>query len=357
MRVRWGIGVVAALVLGSAILAVRGSVPCEVVAAQPACQVAVAPGPTVDTAELVTVSRAGVHPSGGSFVLTTIAVDDRPALTDWLRAMVSATVDTVPRTQFYPPGTDADELRERNTVAMIDSQLSATIAALEVAGYILEPFGARVVEVADDAVTDAFRADDVITAVDGSQIRASDELARVVRSIPPGRSVTMTVLRDGEEFSVTVELGTADDGSSGYVGLLLTTAIELPVDVDIDAGVIGGPSAGLMFALTILDRLDPVDLTGGTVIAGTGTVDRQGRVAGVGGIRQKLVGATTHDAGDRPAEVFLLPRTNLAEARDAVVARELLLVPVDDVAGAREALLQLADGSMPSEAVVLAPRG
>ncbi len=354
-RGRRGVLLVLALGVAAVLVVVRGDVPCDVLAVQPACEVVVAPGPAVDTHDLVTISRAASHPSAGTLVLTTIAVDDRPEPLRWLRARMSASADALPREVFYPPGTDGEDLRRRNEVAMADSQLSATIAALSAAGYDLRGEGARVVLVADDAVTDELHEGDVIVAFDDVSVHASDEVVEAVRSHLPGDVVRFDVRRDGGLRTVEVELGSApDDAHRGYVGVLLTTEIDLPVDVDIDAGAIGGPSAGLMFALTILDRLDPVDLTGGAVVAGTGTVDRSGRVAAVGGVRQKVVGATQRTEG-APADVFLVPRGNLDEALSAPAQRPVLVVPVDDLDGALAVLDALRDGDRPADAVMLEP--
>jgi PDZ domain-containing protein len=139
--------------------------------------------------------------------------------------------------------------------------------------------------------------------------------------------------------------------------LILTTELDLPVEISIDAGVIGGPSAGLMFALSIVDLLEPDDLTGGAVIAGTGILDQDGVVSTVGGVRQKVVGATTEGAHGAPATVFLVPRGNLGEARSAAVDGEILLVPVDSLADALEVLSELRAGREPREALALAPDG
>jgi PDZ domain-containing protein len=127
--------------------------------------------------------------------------------------------------------------------------------------------------------------------------------------------------------------------------------------VDIDTGVVGGPSAGLVLALAIVDRLGPEDLTGGLVVAGTGTVSEDGAVGAVGGVAQKLTAATARGPERRPADVFLVPRGELALARRVEVAREVVLVPVDDLAGALEALAVLRGGARPDDAVVLAPGG
>jgi Lon-like protease len=139
--------------------------------------------------------------------------------------------------------------------------------------------------------------------------------------------------------------------------VLLRSFLDLPVDVEIDAGVIGGPSAGLMFALSVMDLLEPEDLTGGKVVAGTGTVDRDGTVGAVGGVRQKVVGATATTADQRPATVFLVPEGNLEDARSVSVPREVLVVPVATLDDAVRALDDLRAGREPAGALALPERG
>lgn len=352
---RWvGILTVLLLVVGGVVLS-RGDVPCEVFESQPTCYVALSPGPTSDTLEIVDVEGADTYPSLGEMLLTTISVQDRLSLTSWARAVTSAAVDTVPREQVYPTGIDREEIRERNAAAMADSQLTATIAALTAAGYELEGEGARVVMIAEDAVTDALSEDDLIVAVEDDQpVSDSTDVVEAVQAKEPGDPFRLHLVREGEELTVEVELGSSpDDPDRAYIGILLTTEIDMPVEIVIDAGSIGGPSGGLIFALSIIDALDQEDLTGGEVIAATGTVHRDGSVGSVGGVRQKVVGATERRDGEPPATLFLVPRDNLGEALDSPVQRDVTIVPVDDLDGALEALSDLRAGREPAEAMVL----
>lgn len=353
---RWFLAVAVLSLLAGSIALLRGDVPCGVVATQPACDVALRPGPTENALALVDISGARAYPSSGELQLTTVAVDDDLDLREWLRVRTSDTVEAVPRSTIYPPGSDRDEVAEQNAALMADSQLTATIVALEELGYDLEGRGALVAAVTNDAVTDELQQGDVIIAVDGEPVAENGDVVAAVRSRQAGDRIVLDVVDpDGDRREVAVELGASpDDPGAAYVGILLTTDLDLPVDVVIDAGVIGGPSAGLLFALSIVDLLGEEDLTGGAVIAGTGTVARDGTVGPVGGVRQKLVGATvTHDDG-RPADVFLVPRDNLDEARGTPVGRDVLLVPVDTLGDALAALDELRDGREPSEGLTLA---
>lgn len=335
---------------------VRGLVPCDVLAAQPACQVAVQPGPVEDTLGLIEVTGAEVFPpEGGSLQLTTVAVQDDLGFATWIGARTDDAVDVVPRERIFPPGFDRDEVADLNAAAMRDSQLVATIVALESLGYELDPNGALVVAVQDDAVTDELEVGDVITAVDDIEVRESTEVVELVRERSVGDPVDLEVRGETGTRTVEVTLGAnPDDAELPYIGVLLTTDVDLPVDIEVDAGAIGGPSAGLFFALSLLELLEPDDLINGRIIAGTGTLARDGTVGGVGGVAQKLAGASAPRDGSAPAEVFLVPRDNLDEARSATVAADVLVVPVDTLDDALAALEDLRSGREPSDSLLVA---
>jgi Lon-like protease len=348
--------VVLVLIAAAVIGFLRGEVSCELLAAQPACQVALEPGPVEDSLALISVTGAPVFPpEAGGLRLTTVAVQDRLGLASWLRARSSSAVEVVPREQIYPPGIDRQEVAERNALSMRDSQQVAAIVALETLGYELEPGGALVLSVQDDAVTDELEVDDVIVAVDGTPVRESTEAVEAIRTRRPGDTVTLTVRRADGRATIEVELGTnPEDPNLPYIGVLLTTDVELPVAIEVDAGAIGGPSAGLVFALSLLELLEPEDLLGDLVVAGTGTLARDGSVGSVGGVTQKVVGATSPRDGSEPATVFLVPVDNLEEARRAPVGNDVLLVPVGTLTEALEALAELRAGRTPQDGFVVA---
>ena len=344
------------VVVATVALVVRGQVPCDVLAAQPACQVAVQPGPIKDTLGLITVTGAEAFPPpDGSLQLTTVAVQDDLGLTGWLTARTTPSVEVVPREQIYPPGFDRDEVAELNAAAMRDSQLVATIVALESLGYELHPQGALVVAIQADAVTDELELDDVIVAVDGAPVRESTEVVDAVRARSVGDPVALLVRGADGDRTVELVLGrNPEDPEVPYIGVLLTTDLDLPIDIEVDAGAIGGPSAGMIFALSLLELLEPEDLIDGRSIAGTGTLARDGTIGGVGGVPQKVAGASAPTDGSEPAEVFLVPRDNLDEARDAAVATDILLVPVGTLDEALGALEALRDGRQPTDSLLLA---
>lgn len=343
------------VVFGAAVLS-RGDIPCGVLETQPACYVALAPGPVEDSLSIVDVEGAATFPSVGELLLTTISVRDQLGLTTWFQSVTSAATDTVPRDEVYPTGIDRDELRERNLAAMADSQLTATIAGLTEAGYQLDSEGARIAFVTEDAVTDELVEGDVIVAIgpDRTPVEDSAAVVEIVQDHEPGDDLAFHLERDGQQETVEVTLGASpDDPEVGFVGVLLLTEVDLPVEIDIDAGSIGGPSAGMIFALTIVDLLGEEDLTGGHVVAGTGTIDRGGTVGPVGGVRQKVVAATDRRDEQPAATVFLVPRDNLDDARGAPVQGDVTLVPIDDLSGALDALATLRDGGQPDGSLLL----
>ena len=345
-----------ALVSSLGALAV-GAVPCGVFGVQPRCQVAILPGPAEDTLGLVTLDGATTYPASGQLLLTTIAVRDDLELSTWWEARRTRGVATVARETVFPAGADRGQVVEQNAMLMSDSQSTAALAALGATGFDVASAarGARIAEVSDDAATDELAVGDVVTAVDGDPVREAVEVVEAVADRAPGEEVTLAVdAVDGAARDVVVTLAAApDDQRRAYIGVLLATELELPVEVSIDAGVIGGPSAGLMFALAVVELLEAEDLTDGAVVAGTGTIDVEGRIGPVGGVRQKVVGVTTREGGAPPATVFLVPRDNLPDVHRAPVASDVTVVPVDDLTGALEALEELRAGGRPDGTVLL----
>lgn len=348
------------LLLAGGTLVARGAVPCDALQLQPDCYVSLHPGPTRDTFDLVGVSGDPVTDSTGTLLLTTVAVEGELDLVEWVRGSLSSAVSEVPRRTIFPPGGDRGEVADRNAVLMRSSQTDAAVAALQHLGYdVDERFdGAEVFEVSSPTAVDGdqLQPGDVILAVDDRRTRTSQAVADAIGRREPGDTVELTV-RDGDggRRTFAVELIAApDEPDRALLGVVLVSSLDLPVDVDIDAGAIGGPSAGLMFALSVIDLLEPADLTGGDVIAGTGTIDRDGRIGAIGGIRQKVIGSL--DRSDGPsASVFLVPEGNLGVARRVPVSSDVMLVPVETLDDAVTALRDLREGRPPTDALALSP--
>jgi PDZ domain-containing protein len=164
-------------------------------------------------------------------------------------------------------------------------------------------------------------------------VRAPEDVVEAVRAVPIGSTLTFTVERDGEEVDLdVVSAEKPDEPGVPYVGITvgINYRAEFPIIFALED--IGGPSAGMMFALAIVDKLTPEDLTGGGHVAGTGTIDPAGAVGAIGGIRQKLAGA--RGAG---ATLFLMPEVHCEEAAGHV-PDGLTVVPVTTLQGALDAL-------------------
>jgi Lon-like protease len=194
--------------------------------------------------------------------------------------------------------------------------------------------GAEVVLVQPGAPADGeLEVGDVIVEAEGVEVASTDELRRAMEGVRPGDEATFTVERGRERVELTLPTRESDqEPGRAVVGVQVQNAedFRFPLDIEIDAGSIGGPSAGLAFALDIVDELgDDVD-DGRTVVA-TGELNLDGEVLPIGGVQQKVIGA--REAG---ADVFLVPDRNAAEARE--VARDLEIVPVSDFDEALSAL-------------------
>lgn len=345
------------VLVGGVLVVARGVLPCATMPLQPTCWVALEPGPAEDALALTRVAGTTTYDSAGELLLTTVAVDSDLDLVEWFRNAFDPSIDQVERERVFPPGADDDEVRRENAVLMEVSQLDATLAALTHLGYDVDAAfdGAEVVALAEVTSVDDGQLEpgDVIVAVDGEPTPDNTTVGEAVRSRAVGDTVELTFRRGDRERTTEVDLiASPDDASVPIIGVLLVSHVELPVDVDIDAGVIGGPSAGLAFSLALVDLLGEDDLTGGEVVAASGTIEPDGTVGPVGGITQKVVGALTREGGP-PATVFLVPRGNFEAARAAPATSELLLVPVDRIDDAVAALRDLREGRVPAEAFAL----
>lgn len=345
------------VVIAAVGLIARAAVPCDVLRSQPRCYVGLHPGPATDTLRIVRVDGERTYASTGELLLTTVAVDTDLDLREWVAAAVSPRVEPLPRAALYPPGTGDEQVHRRNAAAMDDSQVVAVAAALGALGYdvSLAPRGAQVVDVVDGLpARRRLTAGDVIVGIDGAPVASAGDVVERLAGRRVGAQVALAVLRDGHvrRVRLTLDEDPLQPGRA-VIGAHLADHVELPLAVRIDAGRVGGPSAGLMFALAVVDVLDPDDLTGGQVIAGTGRIDVQGNVGAIGGVRQKIVGAVERD-GARAATVFLVPAGNAEEAAAARVARDLLIVPVDSLQDALAALQALREGRDPAGAFTLA---
>jgi PDZ domain-containing protein len=306
----------------------------------PVPYVVLQPGPTWDTLgetaagdPVIEIEGEEVTESAGQLHLTTVLVDPEITLLDAIYAWFDRDDAVVPEELIYPPDQTREEVDQQNAEQFTRSQTSAETAALSHLGY---PSRVAVVSVVDGTpAAGRLAAGDVLETVDGSEVTDVATLQRLVTAEPVGTTLTIGYRRDGEPGSAEVTTEALGGDDTPRIGVEVTYQVEAPFELRVALDRIGGPSAGLMFALGIIDKLEPEDLTGGEIIAGTGSIDEQGRVGPIGGIAQKLVAAR-----ELGATAFLVPAGNCAEAR-ANAQPGVSLVRVETLAGAVSALAEL----------------
>lgn len=281
--------------------------------------------------------------TAGELDLTTVGVtsaDTKLDLLTVLRAWMDDDRAVVPRNTVYREDETAEESREQSARQLARSQESAKVAALRSLGYEV-PEQIVVVTVIEDTPADGvLEPGDVILAVDGTQVSEPQEVADVVVDREVGDTVDFTISRGGEQMTVTAETTAAEDDGRPVVGFAPDWGYEFPVEVTIGIDQrIGGPSAGMIFALAIYDTLTEEPLVEGRHIAGTGEVTGDGEVNPIGGIQQKIVAA--EEAG---VELFLAPEENCDEASGADNG-DMPVVPVEDLAEAIDAVETYTAGS------------
>ena len=247
----------------------------------------------------------------------TISYEGGPGVTvnvfQALRAWLDSSEAVVPETELFPSGQTAEQTQQQDTEQMASSQETATAAAFT---QLRIPYQTQVVVTATVAGLPAhsvLKAGDQILSVDGKAVTGQSDLSSLITSHPAGSVLQLTVLRAGQTLHLAV--GSKNVDGAPVIGVQVQEEYKFPFSVKISVGAIGGPSAGMMFALGIIDKLTPMNLTGGKFIAGTGEITAAGQVEAIGGIQQKMIAA--RDAG---ATIFLTPASNCSDTAGAVPA-------------------------------------
>lgn len=339
-RRRW---VAALVVLGLLVSAVVGA------AVVPVPYVALSPGSARPVSDQVLVEGAPSYPPESSVAFTTVSLGSTTLL-EALAGWLDDDVDVLPE-RAVRENRSEDENRRYNAQLMDTSKEVAIAVALEFLGedVDLRTTGSVVRAILPGSPAAAvLEIDDVIVEVDGEPIDQPGEVSTLLQSGGPGSVHALTVERPaGSDRRVEVRLATVeaeDDASRAIIGISpedRVSGFDFPVDVTIDSGRVGGPSAGLAFALAVIDVLTPGELTGGRRVAVTGTMELTGRVGPVGGGAQK--GIAVRDAG---YEVFLVPSAELEAVRQAVGDR-VEVIGVDTLEEALEALDSLGGNAGP----------
>jgi PDZ domain-containing protein len=318
----------------------------------PVPYVSIGPGPTYDTLgsvddqAVVQVEGEKTYKTSGQLRMTTVSISDDVTLFRALGLWVSGRSALMPRDEYFGPGQTEDDLQRENKKMFQDSQSDAEVAALR---YLHYPVKVVAQEVTRGAPADhVLEPGDRMYALNGHEVKVQEDVRNALKDTSPGQRVEITIQHgDGAKEEKSVELGKASDfdksdtRKEGFLGLSPVDRADVDFQTTIHLEDVGGPSAGLIFALAIVDKLTPGELENGRTIAGTGEIDVKGNIDVIGGISFKLIAA--RDAG---VTTFLVPAGNCAEAK-ADVPDGLRLVKVGTLASAVKALEDIDHGRTP----------
>lgn len=308
--------------------------------------VSLGPGPTfntlgeVDGKEVVDIEGTEVQPTSGHLNMTTVAQRSDLTLVAAMVRWFSGREQLLPRDLVYPPDKSRDEIEKGNSASFQRSELAAEYAAL---GYLDYPTAVTAQTVNDPGPSAGkLQPGDAIDKVDGEQVTDLEQFKSLLEKTEPGDSIVVDYRRkNAEPGTTTITLGSNEDRDYGYLGVGVLDVPWAPFTIDFNLANVGGPSAGLMFSLAVIDKLTTGDLNGGEFVAGTGTITVDGEVGPIGGITHKMLAA--HDAG---ATVFLVPADNCDEARSGN-GDGMELVKVDTLSEAVDAMKTLTSGGAP----------
>ena len=328
-------------VLGAALLGVV-HVPYVALSPGPVTDVIAGSGEGEDGEGLITVAGAPTYPTRGRLDLTTVSLRGGPGLEmtlgELLTGWLDPAVNVVPRALYFPERQSQQEADARSAAEMTGSQTNAKVAALTELGIDVPATTTTRVEsvAADVPAAAALRPGDVLTAVGGVPVADFAALQAAVQALPGGEEVTLGLTRGGEARTVTTRTVAAEGRT--LLGITPHVDYEFPFSIDIAIDDVGGPSAGTMFALGIVDELTPGAMTGGEHVAGTGSITADGTVQQIGGLRQKVLGARADGA-----EWFLAPRAECAQVAGAT-PQGIAVLPVSTLHEAREAVEAIGAG-------------
>lgn len=305
--------------------------------------IALVPGPTVNTLgeyddkPVIRVDGKTPNKTNGNLNLTTLGIVDDITIFQAISGWFSGDAAVVPREVYYPPTQTRDEVTEQNREMFVQSESAAIHAAMN---YLQYP---KKIVVVTAPEASSIVAGDAIEAVDGKPIATAEDLAAVLAGIAPDTTVTVDYLHNGEPAST--QLTTAEppkdaDREGSMLGIVVSYRGYGGFSVTFAENDIGGPSAGLMLTLGIIDLVGPEPLVDGEFVAGTGTISPDGSVGPIGGIRFKIIAAT--DAG---ADLFLTPAANCAEAMTDPPDGAPPLAKVESVQDAVDAINAFRDGA------------
>ncbi len=303
--------------------------------------VALGPGPTYDTLgsydgqQVIQVSGTGTHATSGELRMVTVSEIDQITLFGALGLWMSGNYALQPRELYFPPGQSQQAVNQQNVQEFQESQIDAEVSALRYLHYPIEVVATQVVD--GSPADKLIKAGDRIVSVNGKSVASVEDVLNALADTKPGQTIPVSVRTGSQPVrNLRITLGKNPSGTSqGFIGIQPAAQAVVPFKVNVSLTNIGGPSAGLVFALAIVDKLTNSDVNGGMKVAGTGEIDDLGNVSEIGGIPFKLVAARA--AG---ATVFLTPADNCAEAK-AHVPAGLRLVKVTSLGSAISELAAL----------------
>jgi PDZ domain-containing protein len=305
--------------------------------------VALGPGPTYDTlgseggTAIVRIDGHQTYRTSGQLRMVTVSLNDGITLFGALGLWMSGRYQLAPREEYFPPGQTQQQTDQQNVAEFQQSQSNAEVAALRYLKYPVEVLAQSVV--ANSPADKKIAPGDRLISVNGKSAGSVEDVTNALTDTRPDQVVSVTVQTGNQpQRTLQIKLAGKSDRSYGFLGIGAGAEAVVPFKVNISLDNIGGPSAGLMFALAIVDKLTPGGVNGGLAVAGTGEIDDLGNVGEIGGIPFKLVAA--REAG---ATVFLTPSANCAEAQ-AHVPAGLRLVRVTTLNSAIQELTDLTAG-------------
>ncbi|MFL6157946.1 MAG: PDZ domain-containing protein [Marmoricola sp.] len=316
-----------------------------IAASRPVPYVTLRPGPTLDVLgdyggkKIIAITGHQTYADDGQLRMLTVyqsGPDDKLSLIEVLSGWASRETAVVPRSAVFGKNETNKTVQQESAVQMSSSQDNATASALRAVGIAFKTQVVVGSTVKGAPAYGVLLPGDVVTSVDGKPTTDAATLVKQVRAVAPGQPVSVTVLRKGATRTFSLKtVSAAGDPKSARIGVQPGERYVFPFKVQVRLGSnIGGPSAGMMFSLSIYDLLTPGSLTGGRTIAGTGEISGDGVVGPIGGIAQKLVGAQRDGA-----RLFLMSDENCAEAaRSYYDHSKMLLLKVHTLAEAIKAV-------------------
>ncbi|WP_371030349.1 PDZ domain-containing protein [Pseudoclavibacter sp. JSM 162008] len=330
----------------------------------PAPYVVRSPGPVFDAlgtvqasqedptqVEVITIGGADTfEPSDGQLDVMTVNVGGRPEnLPNWFEvflALVTPSNDVLPVEAYYADAETGEQRDAQNAALMQGSEADAIAAALLNEGYDVGTALAIVSVGEDGAAAGMLEPGDLVTSVSGIPVDSTEGLPAAVAEASGGnlddlQPVDVAVDRGGESktFSITPRAGVVEGEERALLGVTVSTQHDFPIDVSIELGNVGGPSAGLIFALAVSDKLVDGDLTQGLHVAGTGTMSPDGTVGSIGGITQKLYAAV--EVG---ADLFLAPADNCQDVIDGGIPGGIPVYAVSSLTEAEQVIQTVGEG-------------